>query len=270
MSPFTPSAFRAAALISLAICAASVAGAATIPFSNSFDSSGFTATAGLTLNTTAGTVTTTASGNVIPVTYGSEQFTNAANTSYTVSTQFVATSLGTNNGDQAVGVVLFGFDGTFTGTSDGTRYLLASWVFQGSTLGALRFTEIDGSNLTLGTTQTVDTNGGTGGVYSANTTLTLKVTVTHTAANTYDLSLGLFDASGTSQFGSSNSFSYTAADAPSGGYYMGVRNRVPNLSGTTTLVNNDFVVSAIPEPSTYAALAGLGAFGLAAFRRRRA
>jgi Esterase-like activity of phytase/PEP-CTERM motif len=41
-------------------------------------------------------------------------------------------------------------------------------------------------------------------------------------------------------------------------------------AGTAALVNQDLAISAIPEPSTYAALAGLGALGLAVSRRRLA
>lgn len=45
---------------------------------------------------------------------------------------------------------------------------------------------------------------------------------------------------------------------------------MPNESAFYTFAVTSLTVSAVPEPSTYAALAGLAAFGLVLLRRRRA
>jgi len=51
-----------------------------------------------------------------------------------------------------------------------------------------------------------------------------------------------------------------------GGITMWDNNNSPGINFTPTALS---ITSAVPEPSTYAALAGLGAFAVAAYRRRR-
>ncbi|MBC8039053.1 MAG: PEP-CTERM sorting domain-containing protein [Opitutaceae bacterium] len=274
MSPFAPSVFRAAAL---AFCAASTAGADTIPLNNDFSSGGLENT-GLFTQPGGGvlryTVTTNNSANP-PVAYSSSQLTNAANTSFTLSTQFAITSIGTTGLTQSVAIGFFGVDAAFSGAA-ATPYLTASYTF---TNGTMSITEVDGTNTVLGTTSAFDLNGATTGFISASPTLyTLKLGVTSLGSGTYSLSFGLFDAAGTTQVAPSSALnvaSYSIAstttdtDVNPNGFY-GIRARLPQTSGTTTAEFSDFSATAIPEPSTYAALAGLGALGLAAFRRRRA
>jgi hypothetical protein len=64
---------------------------------------------------------------------------------------------------------------------------------------------------------------------------------------------------------------WTAGSAANGFYFevLGNSNLAGAISGGSMYADN-FAVSAIPEPSTYAALAGLGALGLAFWRRRQA
>lgn len=259
----------AAALALTTVCAS----AAVIPYMNSFDSSGFTDQAGFTLNPGAGTLTAnTSANNAVLTSYGSEQFSNATNLSYSISSQFTISAYGTASGDQAVGLGAFGLDSAFTGTSDATRWVQASWVFNASTTannGLLRLIEVDGSNTTLATT-TVDLNGGTVGAVNVGTTLTLRLNVINTAPNSYNLNLALLNADATSVLGSISYNDYAASAAPLNGYYMGLRDRIPNFSGTTTLTHNDFNVAVIPEPSSFTLLAvSLVGLSFASARRRR-
>jgi hypothetical protein len=269
MNPISLSAFRGASFSCLVIFAVTGAQATTIPYENDFSSTGLDSSSGFTLASGFQTVSVGTSGTSLGV--STSQFSNATNSSFTVSSQFRISSIGSTFSDQAVGLVLFGLDAGATGTADTSRYILADWRFNGNNTGSLRLFEVDGSNTVLGT-GTADANGATAGVVTASSTTlyTLRATITNTAASTYSISLGLFDEAGTTQIGSIASTSdYVVADATSGGYYFGVRSRLPsNTAGTTTIAFDSF--SAIPEPSAFAVLAGLGALGLAATRRRRA
>lgn len=243
--------------------------AATLPYTNDFSSTGFPNQNNLTLG--SGALTATATGASTVVAYGSDQFSNVQNASFSLSTQFTVTSIGDGAGsDISVTLGAFGLNAAFTGTSDATRYLQAGWVLQGSNAGALRLIEVDGTNTTLGSV-IVDANGGTAGVFTLNTTYTLRLDVANTGANTYSLSLGLFDVTGGTQIGASaTATGFVALDPSVGGYYEGVRARLPNVTGTTTVAFDSFSAAAVPEPTTYALLLGGAALvGLNVLRRRR-
>lgn len=269
MNPLPLLPFSSALLASAALFTVSQVSAATIPYSNDFSSSGLGTEAGFTLG--GGALSLSVSGSGTSVGTSSAQFSDAANASYTITSQFQITSLGTSpSNSQTVGIALFGLNSTFSGTSAASRYVLATWTVTGSlTPGALVLTEVDGSNVTY-INGTADANGGAAGVVTTNTTYTLRVDVTNTGANLYDLTLGLYDAAGTTQFGTSaSSIGYAATAEPGGGYFMGVRARLPfNGSGTTTVAFDNYTVTAIPEPSAYAAIGGFAALGLAIRRRR--
>jgi hypothetical protein len=264
-----------AALISLAAVSAS---AATIPYTNDFSSGTLPAnnnlfTAGGGFLNYSGAVGST-SGT--PVAFSSVQLSNSANTSYTVSSTFRFSALDTspnallNTGDQTVGLVAFSTTDNFS-----SRLLIADWTVLSTTsgnIGRLRLidTNLGGAvtNLTLGN---ADPNGLGAGAADLNVFYTLRLTITTTATpNSYSVSLGLFNSSG-DQVGTSASATYLAATAPTNGYFSGVRARLPvpsQASGPTTVQVDSF--SVIPEPSAFAMLAGLGALGFAASRRRRA
>lgn len=282
MAGMKPSRSIVRAGVFTAVFAAGSVHAATIPYTNDFSSthlgnvSGFSV-AGGTLNYTGNTGTTSGT----PVAYSSVRLDNSANATYTISTTFKFTALDSspanavNSGDQTFAIAAFGLDSAFTGTADATRYILADWTVLSSNaanVGRLRLFEVDGSNTVLGSLGSADTNGTGDGVVTLNTDFTLRLTVTKlAAANTYSISLGLFTVEG-SPVGTAASVSSYVATATGSGYFAGVRSRlpVPSLAASPTTIQVDsFSVGAIPEPSSFAAIAGLGALGGVASRRRR-
>ncbi len=256
------------------LAGASLSPAATIAFSNDFSAGGLDNTS---LFTQPGggllrySVTTNNSANPA-VAYSSSQITNAADTSFSLSTVFRATSLGANGGaNQSVGIGLFGVDATFAGAAT-TPYLTASYSL---TNGTLSITEVDGTNTVISTAPVVDLNGATGGTFTAGSTFyTLRVDVTSLGSGTYNFSLGVFDATGTTQFGSSSTVANyniasptTTTDLNDNGFY-GIRARLPQTSGTTTVEFDSF--AAVPEPTTSGLLLGGMLAGLFIRRRARA
>lgn len=258
----------AAALSALAL--AQNAGAAVISYSNDFSSTGFSQSVGLTTAggvTTAGVTSTSASNEVD---YGSEQFTNAGNNSYVITTQFRVTSIGGTSGstnDKTVGLVLFAHNATFT-QSASTPFVLMDFVYVGGNSGALRLREFTTSGASIAS-NSVDINGAsTANAITVDTTYTLRLSVTNTGTNTYSLTGGIFDEAGTTQIGSSILGTYNATvSQPAGGYYMGVRSNFNNTSGTGSLWYDNYAVTLVPEPSA-CILLGLGAIGFLHRRRR--
>lgn len=253
----------------MAVSFAPIASAATITFTNDFTSTGFTNQSNFTLNTTApGTLTSTFSGSTTGyLARGTEQFSNAANNTFTLRTEFQITAMSADpQGDNTVGFGLFASDSSLSGGVS-NPFLLADWTFltnTSSNQGRLRLLQVGSPVVQQGSLGTADDNGSsTQRAAILNKTYELVLEVTNTASNTYDLSLSLFD--GEIQVGSSASVtSYNPVAEPSGGYYMGIRSRYTQFSGTTTASFDNF--TAIPEPSS-ALLIGFST--LALLRRRR-
>jgi hypothetical protein len=81
-----------------------------------------------------------------------------------------------------------------------------------------------------------------------------------------------FDGTNYTALATFNPVSQWTGGSAAGGYFFevfGNSNAAAAISAGSVYADN-FAVSAIPEPSTYAAFAGLGALGLAVWRRRQA
>lgn len=108
------------------------------------------------------------------------------------------------------------------------------------------------------------------GLGSGNSSDTLAIAGAFTkgSAGTYTIDFGNSGTTGNTYtlvtFGSNNTTFASGND-------FTFANLASGLTGTFVLSNTDltFTTSAIPEPSTYAALAGLGVLGLAVYRRRQ-
>lgn len=129
-----------------------------------------------------------------------------------------------------------------------------------------------GTNLVSSNTDAATADALTnGGIY------TLTYSIQLSAANTYTVSTNLYDGNGTSGTNlatlSGTASGATFLTGPFDGLMIGYRysttSATSNLTITDVAITTN-VASAVPEPSTYAAFAGLAALGLVAWRRRRA
>lgn len=226
--------------------------AATLVYVNDFTSSGFDyQNLAYTLNTTAGTLSLggiDGNNNF----NASNQFSNAANTSFSLETEFRVTqaSIGTFN-------IGFGVFGTNTDFSSG---LLADWSV--TETGTLRLYNFQTATQLASTT--VDANPENPNLSVVlDTIYILRLNVVNTATNVYNLSLGVFAADGTTQIGTSVVYNnFSATTEPLDGYYIGLRNR---LGGITKQVAFE-QFAAVPEPgSAFLLLGGIFALALRRF-----
>lgn len=224
--------------------------AATLVYVNDFTSSGFDyQDPAYSLNTTAGTLSLNSLNNNNNF-VASNQFSNASNTSFTLETTFRVTNAYTGTFSFTVGFGAFGIN------TDYASGLLADWSM--SETGTLRLYNFQTSSLIASTS--VDANpGDPGRSIVLNTVYILRLDVTHTSENLYDLSLGVFAADGVTQIGTSvTANNYAAPTEPLDGYHFGLRQRIGG-SGQQ-VVFEEF--SAVPEPGSAFLLLG-GVFALA-------
>lgn len=249
----------------------SLAPAASIPFENDFSSVGFSTESGFSRHADSETYRRSIGGDTqstLAPAYGTEQFDNHANKSFTSSVQFNFTSQGTlQRYNNHFGFALFGSDPDLSG---GAEDPFVQGIFRfGSTWterGDLFFAGASGAATSNGNYLADDRHDRM--AIPLNTFYTLVLDVENTGANSYDMTLSLFDAAGTTQLGTSATATgfQPSWTEPSGGFYLGLRTTVDQSGGTTSMVLDNFAV--IPEPSTLALL-GIALVGMMLRHRRR-
>lgn len=239
------------------VAVASTAFSATVPYADSFQSS---STAGwITAGAAPATwsIANNGSTNVYQAasssTNGSfssvQQFTNidSALEDFTFTTHFKISD--TSNG-LAVGFAAFG------NTSGLGSYYLADI----NAAGSMRIISLGGTNADFTTNGPISFGANLNG--TANYTMSVSGTY---VGSTLNLSFEVSNGTTTK--------TVTASDAtPLTGQYFGLR--LNNSIASTDVAAVQFAdftatTSAVPEPASFAALAGFGALGLAAFGRRR-
>ncbi len=143
---------------------------------------------------------------------------------------------------------------------------------------ALSYSGDGGYNYPVGTHLiSSNTDAATGDALTNAGIYTLTYNILLSAANTYTVSTNLYDGNGTAGTNlatlSGTASGATFLTGPFDGLMIGYRYSATSAASSLTLTDvtiTSNVASAVPEPSTYAALAGLAALGLVAWRRRRA
>jgi hypothetical protein len=246
--------------------------AAMLPYTNDFSGSG--SNAAFTSETTS--AEWTVSGGVYQYSYtntsitpsrASVQLTNAAGVNFTMQTQFSVSSIGSvNSNGQTLGFGLFGSEATFAGSNSSSAYYLADFQYANSiTPGALRILSLGNTTGFTGTATSVDANAGVSTLaVELNTTYTLKLIGTY-AGSTLNMTLGLFDSTGTTQIGTSATATDTSVLT---GINFGYRNRTGLGGGTASVAFDNFSVAPIPEP-TSALIVGCASVVVAFVARRK-
>lgn len=192
--------------------------------------------------------------------------------SFTMEMDFNASSVfsGNNYNAATIGFGLFGTDTVFTGGSS-NPYFLADFTFQGSSAGQLRILSIGtgsgGANVPVGTNGSAIATGHLSGfAINTHTNYSLRLNAVYDPdLLSLTMTLGLYDGSGTllgTQAGGSTTGLLT-------GDYFGIRNRIGQGGGTTTIAFDNLNIStaAIPEPASCAYW--LGGAAAVAFCLRR-
>lgn len=263
-------------LLALVLCAAALpVGAATFPYTNDFSGDG--ANTAFTHETTDaewslldGAYRNTFTNSTVTPTVASISITGVAGNTFTIETQFTVRSIGNINANGAtLGFGFFANSSSFNSTG-GDSYYLADFSFANSSstnVGRLRILALGDTTGFTATDSIADDNSGANFAITENTTYTLRLEGSYVGA-TLNMTLALFDATGTTQIGTTAVASDTS---PLSGEFFGYRNRI-GLGGGSTIVDFDnySVTTPVPEPSAYALIGGVGALGLAlALRRKR-
>lgn len=274
MKPIIP------ALLVLAL--SPVAFAATFPYANNFDGTGsntaftvetidsqWSVSGGRYINTFS---TTTSSNSTASI-----SVTGVPGNSFTISSKFTVTaaSIATGSTDTHYSTVGFGFLANSTDfSSTSNTYYLADFAYASASatspnLGTLRILSPGTGNADVSSANASAFADGAASRFAVviNTTYTLKLTGTYSTEGVLTMTLGLFDADGTTSIGGTA----TASDAtPLTGTSFGYRNRIAApSSSSTTIAFDDFGVVAIPEPSSFTLVAaGLSLAACLVFRRR--
>lgn len=263
------SAFVAPAIIVSALALASEARAVTFDFTASTDyTNNFYRTAltvgssnALGHSASAGTVahSSTASGTGVFV-YDTAPDTTVTNTfkdvtvSFDFSTTIANVSFGVFFGGDRNSANLAIFNINNSGSQDQLRF------FTGGTPSSA-------ANGSAGTVQSAFTQTLATGGWTVNKTYHAVLTIDYVTATTANVTYTISDPY--TGLGALSSFSASAAGitvAAAGGE-IGFRTGLASSGGTLSFDN--ITISAIPEPSSFAAFGGLAALGCAALRRRR-
>ena len=259
-------------LLTLLTVVVHTAGAAVIPYTNDFSGSGAN-TAFPVENTdaewtvTGGSYVFSFTNTAITPSTASLPILGSASVPFTMETQFTVTSAGNFNGNgSTIGFGLFGLNTTFTGANSGSAYYLADFQVANTntaTVGTLRILSLGEATGFTGNPVIVDANLSVASLaIEVGATYTLRLEGTY-AGSTLNMTLGLYNAAGTTQIGASATASDTS---PLTGTNFGFRNRIGLGGGTFSTNFDNFQI--VPEPASAAlVLLGLAATGCA--RRRR-
>ncbi len=251
--------------------------AATIPYTNDFSGTG--ANTAFTTETTdaewalnGGAYRHNYANHTITPSSASLSITGVAGTDFVLETQFTVQQTGSINGNGAtLGMGLFSLSSTFAGSNSSTSYYLADLVYghsSGSEVGRLRIVALGDTTGYTNANGLADDNASGTLAITTGTTYTMRLEGTYAENGSLSMTLGLFNAAGNAQIGTSA----TATDlTPLTGTNFGYRNRIGIGSGSSIIDFDNFSVtpSAIPEPSAFALLGGLAALGMTAVKRRR-
>lgn len=251
--------------------------AAVFPYSNDFSGSGAntaftTETTNAEWAVTGGVYQYTYTNTTLTASSASLPVTGVAGLNFTMETQFNVSSTGTINSTQTIGFGLFGSDAAFSGSSTGTSYYLADFLYANtpSAPGNLRIIALGDTAGVTNTPVSVDDNPSTSNLAVVlGTTYTLRLTGTY-SGSTLNMTLGVFDAAGTTQIGTSATATDTSVLA---GTNFGYRNRTSIGGGTVSVAFDNFslTAAAIPEPGSavaFGCVALLAAVGLRRVGRR--
>lgn len=242
--------------------------ATVIPYSNNFSGSGAnvaftneTADANWTVSGGAYTNSLTTGSSAV-ASSASLQITNAASSSFTMAVDFTVSAANASS-SSTYGFGLFGLNSTFSGASSSLAYYLADVTFGSASQIRIVKVQTSPANVTLAS-QT-----GTAYKLTLGSTYSLKLDVV-ASSGSVSMTFGLYDSTGTLM---GSSITGTDSSSPLSGEYFGLRDRYTGTNTLHTVSYDNFSITAVPEPSTYAligsALIGSAAFGVRRRQRKR-
>lgn len=260
-------------LLALALCVGALPTfAASLPYTNDFSGAG----ANVAFTTETPDAEWAVLNGAYRNTYTNSSFTpssaslslsGVAGNNFTIETRFTVQQLGTFNANTAT--LGFGFLASSSSFSDSANsYYLADFAFgnnSSSNVGRLRILSLGDTAGFTGTNGAADDNAAVNLAITTGTTYTLRLEGSF-VGSTLNLTLALFNADGTTQIGTTATASDTS---PLSGEFFGYRNRIGIGGGTSIIDFDNYNVSAIPEPASFASLGGVAVFGLALLQRRK-
>lgn len=257
------------AIAAILSASAPAARAVTVDFSGTQYADSFTETFnGGVLNATGGELQIANTSSASGVAIYNNEFPSSGVTGFTMSVDAKFATLSSSAFDgNSIGLV------TNVRNDNGYAVIFRIRTSSGQSFADIRLFSINtvsGAVVQIGSTQTLG-SAQLGATFAANTFYQFDLSVSTATAGNIEFTGAILSADGTSTIGSFGSFSttYTANSTPT---YAGLR---LGTQGNGTLANSivavdNLTLSAIPEPSSFAALGGLAVLACAALRRRRA